>query len=86
MVWPVRHWLLSSETVLQYPFHLFIYLSICLRVSCLSIYLSIYLSIVIVDLAHFFSFFIYTQSVGLLGRRSARRKAATYTQDNTNTE
>jgi hypothetical protein len=26
----------------------------------------------------------YTQLVGLLGRRSARRKAATYTQDNTN--
>jgi hypothetical protein len=28
----------------------------------------------------------YTQSVGLLGRGSVRRKAATYTQDNTNTE
>jgi hypothetical protein len=40
-----------------------IYLSICL-----SIYLSIYLFIAFVDLGRFFSFFIYTQSVGLLGR------------------
>jgi hypothetical protein len=35
----------------------------------------------------FFSFVnIFTQTVGLLGRRTARRKAAIYTQDNTNTE
>jgi hypothetical protein len=31
-------------------------------------------------------FLNHTQSVGLLGWGSARRKAATYTQDNTNTE
>jgi hypothetical protein len=43
----------------------------------LSIYLSIYLSICF---GRFFSFLIYTESVGLLGRGSARRKAATYTQ------
>jgi hypothetical protein len=29
---------------------------------------------------------LLTQTVGLLGRGSARRKDATYTQDNTNTE
>jgi hypothetical protein len=29
---------------------------------------------------------LFTQTVGLLGRRSARRKVATYTQDNINTE
>jgi hypothetical protein len=34
----------------------------------------------------FFSFLLYTRSVGLLGWGSARRKAATYTQKNTNTE
>jgi hypothetical protein len=34
-----------------------------------------------VDLGRFFSFLIYTQSVGLLGRGSALRKAATYTQN-----
>jgi hypothetical protein len=30
-----------------------------------------------VDFGRFFSFLIYTQSVGLLGRESARHKAAT---------
>jgi hypothetical protein len=34
-------------------------------------------------LAAFFCFLIYTQSVGLLGRVSVRRKATTYTQNNT---
>jgi hypothetical protein len=29
---------------------------------------------------------VLTQTVGLLGRGSARRKAATYIQDNTNTQ
>jgi hypothetical protein len=38
------------------------------------------------DIHRFFSFLIYTQSVWLLGRRSTRRKAATYTQNNTNEE
>jgi hypothetical protein len=33
-----------------------------------------------------FEFLIYTQSVGLLGRGSAHCKAATYTQNNKNTE
>jgi hypothetical protein len=52
----------------------------------LSVYLSIYGSTVLVDLGRFLSLLIYIQSVGLLGWGSARRKAATYTQDNTNTE
>jgi hypothetical protein len=43
------------------------YLSVCLSVY-LSIYLSIYGSTALVDLGRFFSFLIYTQSVGLLGR------------------
>jgi hypothetical protein len=48
----------------------------------LSIYLYIYLWIYKPsDLGQFFSFLIYTQSVGILGRGSARRKAATYTQN-----
>jgi hypothetical protein len=57
-----------------------------------SIYLPIYLAIYLwlysplLDLGRFFSFLINTQSVGPLGRGSARRKAATRTQDNTNTE
>jgi hypothetical protein len=34
-----------------------------------------------VDLAHFFNFLIYKQSVELLGRVSARRKAATYSHN-----
>jgi hypothetical protein len=38
------------------------------------------------DLDRFFSFLIYTPFVGLLGRGSARRKAATYTQNHINTE
>jgi hypothetical protein len=55
--------------------------SVCLSV-CLSIYLSLYSPL---DLGRFFSFLIYTQSVELLGRGSARRKAAIYTQNNANT-
>jgi hypothetical protein len=64
---------------------------------CISIYLPIYLSVCVsvclsialqpfVDLGCFFSFLICTQSVGLLGRGTSRRKDATYTQNNTNTE
>jgi hypothetical protein len=34
------------------------------------------------DLGCFFSFFIYTQTVGLLGRGISPSKAATYTQNN----
>jgi hypothetical protein len=52
----------------------------------LSIYLSIYGSTALVDLGRFFSFLIYIQSIGLLGRGSAHHKAAIYTQDNTDTE
>jgi hypothetical protein len=47
--------------------------------------LSIYGSTDLVDLGWFFSFLIYTQSVGLHGQATACRKAATYTQNNTNT-
>jgi hypothetical protein len=52
----------------------------------LKIYLSICSSTALVDIFCFFSFLIYTQSAGLLGRGSAGRKAGTYTQNNTNTE
>jgi hypothetical protein len=44
---------------------------------------SIYDFRVLVNLGRFFSFLIHTQSVGLLGRGSSRRKAATYTWNNT---
>jgi hypothetical protein len=48
--------------------HLMIqFLAVCLSV-CLPIYLSTYGSIALVDLGRFFSFLIYTQSVGPLGR------------------
>jgi hypothetical protein len=47
----------------------------------LSIYLWLYSSLL--DPGRFFGFFIFTQS---LDGGSARRKAATYTQNNTNTE
>jgi hypothetical protein len=52
--------------------------------ECLSVYRLLYSPLLGLD--RFFSFLIYIQSVGLLGRGSARRKAATYTQNNTNTE
>jgi hypothetical protein len=45
--------------------------------------LSIYGSTAFVELGRFFSFLIYTQSVGLLGRGLARRKDATCTYNNT---
>jgi hypothetical protein len=48
--------------------------------------MSVYGSTALVDLDRFFSFLIYTQSVDFSDGWSARRKAATYTQDNTNTE
>jgi hypothetical protein len=47
--------------------------------------LSIYGSTALVDLGRCFSFLIYTQSVDSLDGRSARFKAATYTQNNINT-
>jgi hypothetical protein len=50
------------------------------------VYLSICGSTALVDFGRLFNFLIYTQSVGLLGRRSACRKAATYTQNNINRE
>jgi hypothetical protein len=55
-------------------------------IASTSIYLSIYGSTALVDLGRFFSFLIYTQSTGLLGRGISRRKAATYIQNNTNIE
>jgi hypothetical protein len=69
----------------KWPILKSVYLSVCLSIY-LSIYLSICGSAALVDLGRFFSFLIYTQSVGLLGRGSARRKNATYTHNNTNTE
>jgi hypothetical protein len=51
----------------------------CLHSSMsLPIYLWLYN---LLGLGRFFSFLIYTQSVGLLGRAISRRKAATYTQN-----
>jgi hypothetical protein len=47
-----------------------------------SIYLWLYRPLL--DLDSFFSFLVSTQSARLLGRGSARRKAATCTQDNKN--
>jgi hypothetical protein len=44
-------------------------------------YIFIYGSSAIADLVCFFSFLIYLQYVGLLGRGSARPKATTYTQN-----
>jgi hypothetical protein len=38
-------------------------------------------AVLLLDLGRFLSFLIYTQSVELLGRGSARRRAATYTQN-----
>jgi hypothetical protein len=55
-----------------------IYLSIYLSIYS---YLSTYGSTVLVYLGRFFSFLIYTQLVGLLGRGITPRKAATYTQN-----
>jgi hypothetical protein len=54
------------------------------QASCWTDVLPVYGSAALVDLGRFLSFLIYTQSAGLLGRGSARRKAATYTQNNTN--
>jgi hypothetical protein len=48
--------------------------------------LPIHGSTALVGLGRLFSFLIHTQSVALLGGESASRKAATYTQNNTNTE
>jgi hypothetical protein len=62
-------------------------LSVCLSVSmsvCLSIYLSMALQPFVGPWQLFQFLHLFTQSVGLLGRRSARCKAATSTQDNTN--
>jgi hypothetical protein len=47
---------------------------------------SIYGATAHIDLGRSFSFLIYTLKVGLLGRGSVYRKAAAYTQENTNTE
>jgi hypothetical protein len=52
-------------------------LSVCLSV-CLSVYGS---TVLLLDLGSFFSFLMYTQSIGLLDGVSDRRKAATYTQN-----
>jgi hypothetical protein len=49
-----------------------------------SVHLSMALKPFCWTLASFSVSWSYTQSVGLLGRGSARRKAATYTQNNTN--
>jgi hypothetical protein len=50
------------------------------------IYIYLWLYSPLLGLGRFVSFLIYTQTVGLLGRETARRKAATYAQNNINTE
>jgi hypothetical protein len=82
-MWPCsqRHVYLSNHLTIYLSIHPSIYLSIYLSIN-----LTIYRSTALVDLGRFFSFLIYTQSVGLLGRGSARRKAVAYKQDNTKTE
>jgi hypothetical protein len=55
-----------------------------LGTMCLFIYLWLYSPFY--DLGRLCSFFMFTQSVGLPGRAISRRKAATCTQDSTNTE
>jgi hypothetical protein len=71
---------LNSDTVI-----LSVCLSVCL--SVLSIYLSIRDSTALCWTSAAFSVsWSFSQSVGLLVRGSARRKASTYTQDSTNTE
>jgi hypothetical protein len=47
--------------------------------------MSVYLSMALVDLRRFSSFLIYTVGRTPWDGRSARRKAATYTQNNTDT-
>jgi hypothetical protein len=46
----------------------------------------LYGSTALLGLGCFFSFLIYTQSVGLLGRRISPSQGAAYTQNDTNTE
>jgi hypothetical protein len=51
--------------------------------ACLSVYGS---TVLLMDLGRFFSFLIYTQTVGLLGRVISPSQGRTYTQNNTNTD
>jgi hypothetical protein len=66
--------------------YLSIYLSVCLSV-CLSIHPCLWLYSLLLGPWPFFSFLIFLhRRWDSLDGRSSRRKAATYTQDNTNTE
>jgi hypothetical protein len=51
-----------------------------------SLSLSLSGSIALVDIDRFFSFLMYTQSVGVLGRGISHRKVATYTHRTTQTQ
>jgi hypothetical protein len=69
----ISHCLIASVASIYLSIHLSIYLSIYPSIY-LSIHLSIYLSIygctvLLLDLGRFSSFFIYTQSAGLLASR-----------------
>jgi hypothetical protein len=62
---------MQSFSMLKQVVHIVTYLSVCLSVCPSVAHLSIYLiygSTSLVDLDRFFSFLIYTQSVGFLGR------------------
>jgi hypothetical protein len=82
---------LSIYLFIYLSIHLSIHPSICLSIH-LSIYLFIYLSVCLclysplLDLGRFTISWSRTQTVGLLGRGSTRRKAATCTQRKTQTQ
>jgi hypothetical protein len=63
--WPTGQLLLAKKDSSPWSQFTFIHLSVALQP--------------LLNPVRFFSFLIYTQSVGLLGRGSAQRKAATYT-------
>jgi hypothetical protein len=79
---------LMTTINIKWIYHLSVCLSVCLPV-CLSVYvyISIYGSRALCwSLAAFSVSWYFIQSVELLARGSARRKAVTYTQNNTNTD
>jgi hypothetical protein len=61
-------------------------ISIICETTVYFLFFFFYGSTALVGLGRFFSSLIYTQSVDSLAEWSARRMAAIYTQDNTNTE
>jgi hypothetical protein len=66
------HWPLSWSSWIQSTSSNYIYMAPNLYHSPIYVYLSLYGSTALVDLGRFFSFLIYIQSVGLLGRGISR--------------